>query len=563
MTPLRTDTVRCLLAGALGLALATVHAPARAAGDDAEERLEHQAVQRSTWTDHDGQAIPKPAPRDPHLLPHIVHEAFTESMAHEFDIPDRILWALQPLGVKKVPTASNVNAFDEAPNSTWFTNRNHVRAVSTEAIRQGPLGPIRPTPPYTIKGVKTAGFNPGFNVKDGAGQKWVVKLDREGFPQASSGAGAVSSRLVWAAGYNISHDEAFTFRREDLVLDPEVLRGKHGAKPFSPGDLDALLARGARSDDGRYYASASLYLSGALVGPFSFSGKRGDDPNDRYRHKDRRELRGLFVVYSWLNNWDVKDQQSLDSYGPEGGPGHLTHYLLDVNGSLGAAAEGAKPLRYGYESRFDTAWILRRVVTLGFAVEPWRRAKQKTGIPSVGNFEAAEFDPEDWRPLQMMEAFRRMTPADAYWGAKIVASFSNAQIAAAVDAAGYEDPRASAYIREVLEQRRDKIARFWFARVAPLDFFRVHDDYLVFQDLSVDLGLSPERGYRVEEERGDGREIPVQVLARDPRISLRTAGRGADRLMLVLGVAGSNARPVHVELRRHGREWTVVGVRHG
>src|SRR4029078_13581581 len=126
-----------------------------------------------------------------------------------------------------------------------------------------------------------------------------------------------------------------------------------------------------------------------------------------------------------------------------------------------------------------------------------------SGIPSVGNFEAVEFDPADWAPLQYMELFRRMTLADAYWGAQIVGSFSNAQIAAAVDAAGYEDPRAREYIQRTLIARRDKIARFWFARVAPLDFFHVKDGYLLFHDLALDLGLTSARGYEGE-ERGGG-----------------------------------------------------------
>jgi hypothetical protein len=162
-----------------------------------------------------------------------------------------------------------------------------------------------------------------------------------------------------------------------------------------------------------------------------------------------------------------------------------------------------------------------------------------------------------------MEPFRRMTLADAYWGAKIVASFTNAQIAAAVDAAGYEDPRARAYIHQMLVARRDKIARYWFARVAPLDFFHVRDGYLVFHDLAVDLGLASARGYEVEEKGGDGRTVPVEVLARDPRINLRGLGRGADDVSLRLSVAGSGARPVHVDLRRNGRDWIVTRVRHG
>ena len=202
------------------LASPAAAAPSKAAPDkDAvEEQLEHQPVRHSTWVDHDGRPIPKPEEANPSHLGHLVRESFVEQISHLFDIPDKIIWAMKPFGVRKVPAAANVNAFDEVGNSTWFTNRNHVRALSLEEIRQGPFGPAHPTPPYTIKSVKKRGFNPGFNIKDGAGKRWVVKLDRAGFPQISSGAGAVSSRLVWAAGYNISHDEAFTFRDYNKFL---------------------------------------------------------------------------------------------------------------------------------------------------------------------------------------------------------------------------------------------------------------------------------------------------------------------------------------------------------
>jgi len=527
----------------------------------AQARDERQPVQKSTWVDHDGQPIPKPAERDPSLLGHLVREGFVEEVSHTFDIPDKILWALHPFGVDRYPEAANVNEYDEVPNSTWFTNRNHLRAVSIAQIEEGAFGAVAPTPPYVIKSVKKHGFNPGFNIKDSAGKRWVVKLDAPGHPRISSGAGVVSGRLVWAAGYNISHDEAFTFRRDELTIDEDLVKGKDGDKPFQEADLESLLVRGARAEDGRYYGSASLFLPGAPIGPLSFRGLRRDDANDWYRHKNRRELRGLYVVYSWINNWDVKDHQSLDTYGPDSANGHVTHYLLDVNGSLGAAAEGPKPLKYGYEKRFDMSWIARRLVSFGFVVEPWRRARQETGIPSVGNLEADVFKPEDWAPLQTVEPFRRMTLADAYWGAKIVASFSDAQITAAVNAAHYEDPRASDIIRRVLIERRDKIARHWFARVAPLDFFHVRDQYLVFHDLAVDRGVAAERGYRVES--GDGREIPVEILARDPRINLRDLGSGADHLALRFSIAGSPAKPVHVELSRSGGDWVVTRVRHG
>jgi hypothetical protein len=212
----------------------------------------------------------------------------------------------------------------------------------------------------------------------------------------------------------------------------------------------------------------------------------------------------------------------------------------------------------------DFAWIGRRIVTLGFVEEPWRRAHQETGIPSVGNYESAVYQPQDFRQLVPQPAFREMTDRDGYWGAKIVASFSDAQIAAAVDAAHYEDPRARDYLVQNLIVRRDKIARHWFGRVAPLDFFSIDDGSLRFHDLAVDVGLAAPRAYEVELETAGGRAPGhSRVHLSSTELSLIDIGNGASHLSLEISVAGNRAKPAHVELARKGSEWIVTRVRHG
>jgi hypothetical protein len=74
------------------------------------------------------------------------------------------------------------------------------------------------------------------------------------------------------------------------------------------------------------------------VGPFSYTGRRGDDPNDIYAHEHRRELRGLYVVGSWINHADMKEENTLDMYGPESG--QITHYLIDFGASMGSNSTG-------------------------------------------------------------------------------------------------------------------------------------------------------------------------------------------------------------------------------
>jgi hypothetical protein len=540
----------------------TAASPDSMAGNLVKDR----PVDPYTWVDHDGYpAISKPKERKINLFYYYFVEGLEEPLSRLFDIPGKILWLLDAMGVAESDyDAANVNAFDEVANSSWFTNRNHVKAVSVDEIRRGPEDHLRPKAPWTIKSPKEEGVNPGFQIKDADGKRWVVKFDPPGYPQIGSGADVVSSRLLLAAGFNLPHDVALTFRREDLVIDEDLVQGKDGEKPFTDDDLDRLMARGHRGDDGEYYALASLFLSGEPLGPFSLRKRRSDDPNDWYTHSRRRELRGLYVIASWLNHWDTKEQQSLDMFEErEDSLGYVKHYLLDVGATLGAAAEGPKPLKHGFENQADFAWIGKRLITLGFITEPWRKAKQETGIRSVGHFSSVEFDPKAFKPTIPNPAFKELSDNDAYWGAKIVASFSNAQIQAAIDAAGYEDPRAREYLLKTLIERRDKIARYWFGRVAPLDYFHIKDGILRFHDLAVDLGIEPSREYEVHiESVDDGEVAPNNVRLSERALSLSSLASGGQRVRLRLFLVGSAAKPTTVELMRRGEEWLVASVRH-
>jgi hypothetical protein len=541
---------------ALGCALLLLApaAPVARAADDAVP------VDARTWIDHDGQPpIRQPKEREKSLYGHQFREALIEPLSHAFDVPDKILWLTRQMTGGTKPQSVNLNQFDEVANSSWFTNRNHVRALTTAEIRLGASeDDLRPTPPFEVKSYKTSGVNPGFNIKDAKDKRWVVKLDPVGHPQIGSGADAIVSRLLHAAGYNVPHDVSFTFRRSDLTIDEDLRKGEDGAKPFLDEDLDSLLTYGARSDDGRSYGQASLFLSGTPIGHIDMRGRRPDDANDLYKHRNRRELRGLYVLMSWLNSWDTKDHQSLDTFvETKDSLGYVRHHLLDLGASLGAAAEGAKKERTGFEYRVDWGWTARRLFTLGFATEPWRFARQETGIPSVGNFESVIYQPDKFKPLMPHPAFGKRTDRDSYWGAKLVASFSDAQIEAAIDAVGYEDPRAKPVLLRLLRERRDKVARFWFDRVAPVDFFHVEGGVLRFRDLAVDKRLEPPRSYAVRVRSGARR------IVGETAIPLDGIAGGAQTIELEIGIEGHTADPATVELEKSGAGWTITRVVHG
>jgi len=552
----------------LAAALITAWAPVASASGGAKQPDPgpyEARVDSSTWIDSDGRPIPRPPDWEPDFWGHEYRETFIEPLSHAFDIPDKLLFVARGFGAQTRREAVNVNVFDEVPNSTWFTNRNHVRAVPIADLAHGPDSLSIPGKPWTIKHAKLRGASAGFQIKDAHGEKWLVKLDPRGHPQLSSGADMVARTLMRAAGYNVPHNEPVRFLKSDLTIDEDLLRGTKG-EHLSEADLDSLLSRGAVFPDGAYSASASLFLPGHALGSPSMLRLRPGDSNDWYAHANRRELRGLYVLSSWIGNWDTKDAQFLDTFlfvRPDS-MGYVDHYLLDVGSSFGAEADGPKALWEGYESAVDFGWIARRFLTLGFVVEPWRQAHQDTGIPSVGNFESEMFRPEHFATEQEQVAFREMTDADAYWGAKIVASFSDAQITAAVESAHYEDPRASVFLVRNLIERRDKIARYWFGRVAPLDFFEIEGGVLRFHDLAVDIGLARARGYNVDIESEDGRhQAREHVPLTTTEMALQGVGNGASRLSLAFSIPGTGSAPTRVELRRMGSDWILTRVRHG
>jgi hypothetical protein len=500
-----------------------------------------------------------PKPYEAPLYAHEFHEAIIAPWGHAFDIPDKLLMAT---GQGYKHRAANVNRYDEVSNSTWFTNRNHVKSVPLDTIRTGPDGDVEPQPPYVITHAKLEGTNPGFQMKDANGTKWVVKPDPIACPQLISGAGAVASRLLWTAGYNLARVVSFRIKPEDLTIDPDLQAGKKkGEKPFYPSQLDYILSHSFRYPDGSSSAEASLYLEGKPVGPINMRNRRHDDPNDVYDHKNRRELRGLYVLMSWLNSWDTKDPQNLDMFQGSDSAGYVKHNILDVDASLGAGAGGPKPTIMGWEYTLDWGWMMKRVFTLGFVTEPWRHANEETGIPSAGHLEWEVYDPNGFKTLQPHAAFRERTPGDCYWGAKVVCSFSDAQIQAAVEGAHYDDPKATEFLTKALIERRNRVGRYWFSRVTPADYFQVADGKLTFHDLAVDRGLAVARHYRVEMRPAKGKSRHFDLAG--TALSLSELGDASGDVRLAIQPAGSDADPARVTLRRSGDTWAIYEVRHG
>ncbi len=446
------------------------------------------------WEADDRGDMPMPKVRDPNLLRDGIDESFFDPIGRLFNPSRLIRKAGTPFGADHVAPAANVNSLDEVPNSSWFTNRIGIRPLTPEDVARGPArddGPDR-TAPWTISSAKTEGVTPGFNIKDARGQAYLIKFDPPCCPGMSISAGVVSGKLFHSAGYNVPEDFVVTFRRQDLVLGDKVrITDPDGTKrPMVVDDLDNILARVTPEPDGSWRAIASKFLSGKPAGPFNWKGRRNDDPFDTVRHDNRRELRGLRVIAAWLNHFDTKQLNTLDMYVEESGKHHIRHHLIDFASTLGAGATGPFPLA-NYEYVFDAPAGMGRAASLGFHQSAWERIGRPAGLDEVGYLESKEFEPSKWKPLDPNGTFANLTDRDGYWGAKIVSAFTDADIDAAVASGHYKNPDAASYVARMLRERRDKIARHWFDRVAPLDFFTVEGGTLRVHDLGAERNVYP------------------------------------------------------------------------
>jgi hypothetical protein len=481
------------------------------------------------------------------------------------------------LSLEPAVPAGDVNALDEVPCSTWYCPRNHLAPLSAAEIVAGPPGARPPQPPLTISSGKSQGVAPGFVVRDARGDKYLVKLDPRGHVGLASSAEVLTSRLFHAAGYHVPGAFAVDLRDHDLRLRPDArYQLSAGAdRPFTAERLAIVLRGGARGPDGALRAVAVPWIPGKVLGAFDMFGQRGDDANDRIPHQDRRSLRASFVLIAWLNIEDASAINTLDSYVEEGGRRFVRHYFIDFGDSLGSASVRVKGVFHGREHLLELDRMLLAAVSLGAWHRPWQEDASAWRAAGGGRRDTGWLYPVDgWRPEEFRTgrknpAHLRMTARDAYWGAKLVTSFSDLQLEALVDAAGYRGPSAQE-VSYALRVRRDRIGERFLAPLTAVERPRVSDDgrSLCFEDLALARGFLPagRTGHRlvVRDSQGAVRQ-QVQSPAPGPEtcLALGDAGAGVGYQVATVEttVAGWRAAPARVHLRRQASgRLAVVGL---
>lgn len=482
------------------------------------------AVRPVITEDGDRNNIPPPENRPVSLYEDGIENLFGREIDDYFNLSRHIR-----ILTNNPKEAKNLNAFDEVPNSSWFTNRHAANRMTRQALQRGPNKGTGPdmSGELTVTAAKVEGVSPGFRIKDSEGDTYFVKFDIAGFPQLNTASEVISTKLVYACGYNVPENYL-------SVLDPKKLKIAEGVTVLNRWgrevrmtmeDLQTVLQRANKNPDGTYRIVASKFLEGKPMGPFLYVSRRKDDPNDHIPHNYRRELRGYKAIAAWMNNFDTKANNTLDMYVTENGIGYVKHHIIDFGTSLGAGGYGISARDRGHRGFFDVWDMIKRTITFGLWVAPWEKDPRIIS-PSVGYFESRLFDPGHYAFIVPNPAFQNATTLDGFWGAKQIMAFSDDDIRTIVETGEYERDEDRDYIAKTLIERRDKTGRYWYARVNPLDNFKVSQTpdgspEIAYDDLAVNAGFykASETGYRYQ-VRLNGQDVTGFFEVSEPKIVL-------------------------------------------
>jgi len=279
--------------------------------------------------------------------------------------------------------------------------------IASRDLYNGPGGKEdAPHTTYTFLKEDLNGTNPKFDVRDENGVKWKVKLGVEARPEV------VASRLVWAVGYYANEDYFVPeLRVEDM---PPLKRGQNLVGP----DGTVRNVRLKRQVEGEK--------------------KLGDCKWRENPFSQQRELNGLRVMMTLINNWDLKDvnnsvyeEKQKDVGAPE------SHYAVsDLGAGFGTTGRSwTHSLSKGNLKSYQQSKFIHKVTPeyVDFYV-PTRPALIYLATPK-----------EFVSRMEMRWIGKHIPISDARWIGGLLAQLSPEQIRDAFRAAGYSPEQVQSF----------------------------------------------------------------------------------------------------------------------
>jgi hypothetical protein len=197
-------------------------------------------------------------------------------------------------------------------------------------------------------------------------------------------------------------------------------------------------------------------------------------------HENRRELRGLRLLNAWLDRFDAREANTLDSWfsddkgNKESSPGHVVHYHIDTSECLGSEwAWDSVSRRLGHSYLVDWGDMATDFATLGIPARPWDRARKTPGRELFAYYRVEDFVPDQWKMEYPNPAFSRMTERDGAWMARILARFTPEMVRALAEMGRLSDPADTDYLAGVLEGRLERILDRYLTRLSSITAVRV------------------------------------------------------------------------------------------
>lgn len=487
------------------------------------------------WKDTDLRSVTLPcraAPteKEPHHIS-CIPETYVSSFA--WDAADNTLF--RPLSrafaVDPGGEAVNANSVDEVPDSAWFTNRLGQHPITEAELERGACEPAlildadaAPDGSWLVDQGKANGASPGFRIRVPDKGKYLIKTDSKQQPERPSAASVIGSTVYHVAGFNTSCEQIIYVRPSVFKLKPGLKSADNTGveKPFDEAALKNVLEQTTRRGE-LVRLQASAWLPGHLVGPFTYAGKRADDPNDVIPHEDRRDLRGGRLIAAWLDHFDAREQNSMDTWiaddakNDESSPGYLRHYYLDTSDTLGSEWDwDGISRRLGHSYLLDFQDVAVDLITLGTVPRAWERVERKKGAELFGYYEVQEFEPALWKNEYPNPTFSRMTELDGAWAARILARFTPSMVAGLAKMGQFSDSFHTSYLTEVLQGRLTKILARYLTRLSPVTDVRVEGGSRVCGlDLARLRGVAPDDRFQYHaslsiEGAAEGRSVPVE-----------------------------------------------------
>lgn len=450
-----------------------------------------------------------------------------------------VVGALDP---RRARDSVDVNALDEVPTSSWF-DANRPPLLDGYASKGLPVAPFSEQARDEKRDERRA-------VVDAAGQRWEIVTDEPDHPGLRTGAGAISSRLLYALGYYATDAHIVSLPNEPRAL---AVRWPSARAPYSKSETFDL-------------------------GPTVSTGTRLDDPNDVVPHEERRSLRALGTVAAWIGLDQIRSESLRDVYVGTPGTGFVQHQIVSLEHAIGGGA-----LRSALNGDEDgdpphNAWVA--LGTLGFAPKEGPDPAD-TPSPSVGIF-PLHVKLTEYGLSVPFPAAQDALLGDVYWAAKRVSRVPDGTIVDAIAGAEHESVAVREYLQRALQTRRDDIARFVMSLVTPLELARTtpvsqkraagETFELRLDDRAILLGFvkSAESRYDIEllDREGDPLAPAFEAKPSKSTLSVKLSPDLLDGngyvIVRIRAVRGGVKAPRSVELHVRGDAVTgqVRGVRH-